>query len=162
MMKERPGCDQYDADTRWCFSLLECFGTRHALGSCSPGNPVRRSPFKKIRITHALSRRVPFSAMSLSVYRCFRRRLSLSLCLSLGVSLFPQTSLSLGLSLTPRNVSVWLAEQKRVQHTDYIQRWSLTRMLLFTECFETLPARLWLSEITSHGECLSRKAFARI
>ena len=56
--------------------------------------------------------------VSLSVYRCFRRRLSLSLCLSLGVSLFPQTSLSLGLSLTPRNVSVWLAEQKRVQHTD--------------------------------------------
>ena len=82
------------------------------------------------------------------------------LCLSLGVSLFPQTSLAIGLSLTPRNVSVWLAEQKRVQHTDYIQRWSLTRMLLFTECFETLPARLWLSEITSHGECLSRKACA--
>ena len=67
--------------------------------------------------------------------------------LSLGVSLFPQTSLAIGLSLTPRNVSVWLAEQKRVQHTDYIQRWSLTRMLLFTECFETLPARLWLSVI---------------
>ena len=152
MMKERPGCDQYDADTRWCFSLLECFGTRHALGSCSPGNPVRRSPFKKIRITHALSRR--FSA-DVSLGAC----LSL-LCLSLGVSLFPQTSLAIGLSLTPRNVSVWLAEQKRVQHTDYIQRWSLTRMLLFTECFETLPARVWLSEITSHGECLSRKACA--
>ena len=64
------------------------------------------------------------------------------LCLSLGVSLFPQTSVAIGLSLTPRNVSVWLAEQKRVQHTDYIQRWSLTRMLLLAECFETLPARV--------------------
>jgi hypothetical protein len=57
-----------------------------------------------------------FSAMSLSrrspFKECHAHTHVLCLCLSLGVSLFPQTSLAIGLSLTPRNVRVWLAEQE--------------------------------------------------
>ena len=103
-------------------SLSRRFSADVSLGACLSKNATHTHTSLLICLCLSLG-----ASLLISLSRRFSAYLSLSalafqgmpcthtrslLCLSLGVSLFPQTSLAIGLSLTPRNVSVWLAEQE--------------------------------------------------